>query len=147
MQAHELSAHVHHEDGDDHNRGGERRTRWVVVLAAMMMIGELIAGSLTGSMALTADGWHMGTHALALGGAVLAYRLSLRASQHRAVAGGPASNNVLKCQLRAIAFSDYKVTFSDAEKARLAAIFPNGVCDYGKPGVEQQAPKGTWLSH
>ena len=65
----------------------------------------------------------------------------------RAVAGGPASNNVLKCQLKAIAVSDYKATFSDAEKARLAAIFPNGVCDYGKPGVEQQAPRGTWLSH
>ncbi len=65
----------------------------------------------------------------------------------RAVAGGPASNNVLKCQLKPIAFSDYKVTFSDAEKARLTAIFPNGVCDYGKSGVEQQAPRGTWLSH
>jgi hypothetical protein len=65
----------------------------------------------------------------------------------RAVAGGPASNNVLKCQLKAIGSSDYKVTFSDAEKAHLAAIFPKGVCDYGKPGVEQQAPRGTWLSH
>jgi hypothetical protein len=65
----------------------------------------------------------------------------------RAVAGGPPSNDVLKCQLKAIAFSDYKVTFSDTEKARLAAIFPEGVCDYSKPGVEQQAPRGTWLSH
>jgi hypothetical protein len=65
----------------------------------------------------------------------------------RAVAGGPASNNVLKCQLKAIAFSDYKVTFSDSEKARLAAIFPDGVCDYREPGVEQQPPRGAWLSH
>jgi Tannase-like family of unknown function (DUF6351) len=65
----------------------------------------------------------------------------------RAVAGGPASNNVLKCQLKAIAFSDYQAQFSDAEKARLAAAFPNGDCDYGKPGVEQQTPAGTWLSH
>jgi hypothetical protein len=65
----------------------------------------------------------------------------------RAVAGGPASNNILKCQLRAITFSDSKVTFSDVEKDRLAALFPNGVCDYGKSGVEQQAPTGTWLSH
>ena len=65
----------------------------------------------------------------------------------RAVAGGPASNNVLKCQLKAIAFGDYKVTFSAAEKARLAAVFPNGVCDYSKPGVEQQPPRGIWLSH
>ncbi len=65
----------------------------------------------------------------------------------RAVAGGPAGNNVLKCQLKPIDFSDYKVMFSDAEKARLAAIFPKGVCDYSKPGIEQQAPTGTWLSH
>jgi Tannase-like family of unknown function (DUF6351) len=65
----------------------------------------------------------------------------------RAVAGGPASNNVLKCQLKPIASRDYKVAFSAAEKSRLAAIFPRGVCDYSKPGVEQQAPKGTWLSH
>jgi cation diffusion facilitator family transporter len=54
------------------------------------MVLELAVGWWTGSLALTADGWHMGTHALALGGAVLAYRLSLRAASHRAVAGGPA---------------------------------------------------------
>jgi cation diffusion facilitator family transporter len=41
---------------------------------------ELAAGWWTGSLALLADGWHMGTHALALGGAVLAYRLSARAA-------------------------------------------------------------------
>ncbi len=74
MSAHELSAHVHHEaDADEHNRGGERRTRWVIVLAAMMMVGELIAGNLTDSMALTADGWHMGTHVGALGLTAVAY--------------------------------------------------------------------------
>lgn len=73
--AHELSAHVHHEDADDteHNKGGERRTRWVIALAAIMMIGELVFGNLTDSMALTADGWHMGTHVGALGLTVVAY--------------------------------------------------------------------------
>jgi hypothetical protein len=65
----------------------------------------------------------------------------------RVVAGGPASNNVLKCQLKPIDFGEYKVTFSAAEKARLATIFPSGVCDYTKPGVEQQVPKGIWLFH
>jgi len=73
--AHELSAHVHHEDADDteHNKGGERRTRWVISLAAVMMVGELVFGNLTDSMALTADGWHMGTHVGALGLTVVAY--------------------------------------------------------------------------
>lgn len=75
MRAHELSAHVHHEDADDeeHNRAGERRTRWVVAIAIVMMIGELVVGSITGSTALKADGWHMGTHVGALGLTLVAY--------------------------------------------------------------------------
>ncbi len=75
MKAHELSAHVHHEDADDdeHNKAGERRTRWVVAIAAVMMVGELTVGWITGSMALTADGWHMGTHVGALGLTLVAY--------------------------------------------------------------------------
>lgn len=75
MSAHELSAHVHHEDADDeeHNKAGERRTRWVVALAAVMMVGELVVGKLTGSKALEADGWHMGTHVGALGLTLVAY--------------------------------------------------------------------------
>jgi hypothetical protein len=52
-------------------------------------------------------------------------------------AGGPLAANVLKCQLKAIDAKDYSVTFSEAESARLAAVFPNGVCDWSKPGVEQ----------
>lgn len=62
----------------DHDHGiaapaHEARTRWVVVLTFGMMIGELIVGYITNSLALTADGWHMATHAGALGMAALAY--------------------------------------------------------------------------
>jgi cation diffusion facilitator family transporter len=71
--SHDLSEHVHHEDDEGHNRSGERRTRWVVALAAVMMVGELTVGWITGSMALTADGWHMGTHVGALGLTLVAY--------------------------------------------------------------------------
>lgn len=52
---------------------GEARTRWVVGLTAVMMVAELIAGYLTHSLALTADGWHMATHVGALGLSALAY--------------------------------------------------------------------------
>jgi Co/Zn/Cd efflux system component len=45
------------------SRGRERRARLVVALTAGMMLAELIVGYLTRSMALTADGWHMATHA------------------------------------------------------------------------------------
>ncbi|HEX7855762.1 MAG TPA: CDF family Co(II)/Ni(II) efflux transporter DmeF [Sphingobium sp.] len=50
-----------------------RRTRWVVLLTAVMMVGEIVAGYLTGSMALLADGFHMATHAGALSVAAAAY--------------------------------------------------------------------------
>lgn len=88
MQSHELSAHVHHEDEDDHNRTGERRTKWVVALAALMMIGELIVGSLTGSVALKADGWHMGTHVGALGLTLVAYWYARTRAGHDAFSFG-----------------------------------------------------------
>ncbi|MBA4010462.1 MAG: cation transporter [Phenylobacterium sp.] len=54
---------------DDH----ARRTLWVVGLTALMMVAEIIAGYWTGSMALLADGFHMATHAGALGVAAAAY--------------------------------------------------------------------------
>ena len=45
---------------------GESRTRWVIGLTVVMMVVEIAAGWAFGSMALLADGWHMGTHAAAL---------------------------------------------------------------------------------
>jgi cation diffusion facilitator family transporter len=51
----------------------ERRTRWVVGLTAVMMVAELVVGTITKSLSLVADGWHMATHAGALGLAALAY--------------------------------------------------------------------------
>jgi cation diffusion facilitator family transporter len=76
--AHDLSAWRHSHQFDAGNRTGENRTRWVVVLTLVTMLVEIGAGWWTGSMALLADGWHMGTHALALGVAALAYWLARR---------------------------------------------------------------------
>jgi hypothetical protein len=64
----------------------------------------------------------------------------------RLVAGEPLTENILKCQLEPLNFSDYPVTFTPAEQAQLQAAFPGGVCDYSRPGVGQQPPLGTWLS-
>lgn len=52
----------------------ERSTRWVMLLTAATMVLEIVAGTLSGSMALLADGWHMGTHVAAFGIAIYAYR-------------------------------------------------------------------------
>ena len=65
-------------------------------------------------------------------------------SEPRLVAGAPLANDVVKCQLKPINFKEYKVSFSDAQQSRMKKIFPNGVCDYSKPGVGQVKFKGTY---
>jgi hypothetical protein len=62
----------------------------------------------------------------------------------RLVAGAPFTNDVLKCQLKPINYGDYKAAFSDAQKTRMASIFPTGVCDFSRPGVEQVPLRGTY---
>jgi hypothetical protein len=65
-------------------------------------------------------------------------------SEPRMVAGAPLTNDIIKCSLKPINYSEYKATFTDAQKARMAAIFPSGVCDFSKPGVGQGQIKGTY---
>jgi len=62
----------HHSFGTRVQSRGERRTLWVIGLTLTMMTFEIAAGAAFGSMALLADGWHMGTHAAALGVAAFA---------------------------------------------------------------------------
>ena len=64
----------------------------------------------------------------------------------RFVAGGPLAADVIKCQLKPVALSDYPAPLTPSQRTRLAEIFPAGVCDWSKPGVEQQRLRGTWLS-
>lgn len=60
-------------------------------------------------------------------------------SSPRQVAGGPLAENILKCQLRPINTADYlPATFTAEQLTRLYATFPDGVCDWTKPGVSQQ---------
>lgn len=74
-QSIEAWQHRHVFLGESHARR-ERRTWLVVALTAGMMVAEIAAGWVFGSMALTADGWHMSTHAAALGIAAMAYRFA-----------------------------------------------------------------------
>lgn len=68
--------------GDEHDENA-RRTLWVVALTAVMMVGEIIAGSIFNSMALLADGFHMATHAGALAVAAVAYTFARRHAHNR----------------------------------------------------------------
>ncbi len=67
--------HSHH-----HHHTNEKRTLWVVLLTAVTMVVEIIFGMLSGSMALLADGIHMGSHVLAIGLAWIAYIIVRRVS-------------------------------------------------------------------
>jgi cation diffusion facilitator family transporter len=89
MHSHSLDqwTHDHVFLGAQHEHN-ERRTWFVVALTAAMMIGEITAGSLFGSMALLADGWHMATHAAALGIAALAYLFARRQARNTHFAFG-----------------------------------------------------------
>ncbi|MGE8128706.1 CDF family Co(II)/Ni(II) efflux transporter DmeF [Methylobacterium sp. NPDC080182] len=79
MHTHSLEpwAHSHVFLGDRHDRHA-RRTWAVVALTAVTMVAEIAGGTWLGSMALVADGWHMSTHAAALGVAALAYHFARR---------------------------------------------------------------------
>jgi hypothetical protein len=67
-----------------------------------------------------------------------------RGADARIVAGAPLTDDVLKCQLKPIAASDYKVAPNAEQLATLQRIFPSGVCDYSKPGVGFVAKATTW---
>src|SRR3954467_6049879 len=89
MHSHSLDqwTHDHMFLGQQHAQN-ERRAWLVVALTAVMMVGEIVAGSLFGSMALLADGWHMATHAAALGIAAVAYLFARREARNSSFAFG-----------------------------------------------------------
>ena len=62
----------------------------------------------------------------------------------RLAAGAPITNDIMKCELKPVVFSDYKVTFSKSQQSRTKKIFPGGVCDWSKPGVGYASIKGTY---
>lgn len=80
---------------DEGNPLAERNTLWAVVLTAIMMVAEIIGGWMFNSMSLLADGWHMSSHALALGLSVLAYGAARRFAQDTRFAFGTWKIEVL----------------------------------------------------
>lgn len=95
MAIHDLTGWQHSHSYDAGNRGAERRTWIVVAITAATMVAEIIAGLLTGSMALLADGWHMATHVVALSIAGVAYLLARRWSRDERFAFGTWKMEVL----------------------------------------------------
>ena len=73
----------------------ERRTVVVLVLTAITMVAEIVCGSLFGSMALLADGWHMGSHAAALAIPLFAYAYARRHAENPRYSFGTGKVNAL----------------------------------------------------
>jgi Tannase-like family of unknown function (DUF6351) len=59
-------------------------------------------------------------------------------------AGGPLADNVMECRLEPLDPANYDVTFTAAQWTRLEHAFPNGVCDWSEPGVDEQ-PSLSWM--
>lgn len=80
MHTHDLSRWTHHHVFNEGNYAAERGTRAVMWITATMMVVEIIAGWRFNSMALLADGWHMSSHAFAIGLSAFAYAAARRYS-------------------------------------------------------------------
>ena len=108
-----------HVFGQDHKRPGESRTLLVVVITATMMVVEIAAGILYGSMALLADGLHMASHAAALGIAVLAYVVSRRLAPDRRFSFGVGKINSLAGYTSAILLMGFALLMASESIQRL----------------------------
>jgi cation diffusion facilitator family transporter len=77
-----------------HERG-EQRVYMVLALTVVTMVVEIVAGLIFNSMALTADGWHMGTHAAAFGITIFAYRYARKHANNPRFSFGTGKVSVL----------------------------------------------------
>ena len=105
MHPHPLENWQHSHEFSVKNEKGEQRTQYVLVLTAITMSVEIVAGSAYGSMALLADGWHMGTHVAAFLIAIFAYRYARKHENNPAYSFGTGKVNVLGGFASAIALA------------------------------------------
>jgi cation diffusion facilitator family transporter len=95
MHTHDLTPWVHDHVFDAGSRAAERGTRAVMWITAVMMVIEIVTGWWFNSMALLADGWHMSSHAVAIGLSAFAYAAARRYARDRRFAFGTWKIEVL----------------------------------------------------
>ncbi len=95
MHTHSLDTWQHPHDFAVIQEHGEKRTRQVLIITAITMLFEIAAGMAFGSMALLADGWHMGTHVAAFLITIFAYRFAKKHAANTAFAFGTGKVSVL----------------------------------------------------
>lgn len=95
VQTHSLKTWQHQHNFSNQNQQGERNTLYVLLLTISTMFAEIIAGTVYGSMALLADGWHMGTHAAAFMITLFVYRYARKHKNNPKYAFGTGKVSVL----------------------------------------------------
>ncbi|WP_028773122.1 CDF family Co(II)/Ni(II) efflux transporter DmeF [Shewanella waksmanii] len=144
MLSHAVEKHSHHHQFEQHNHQGERRTLIVLMITIVTMIVEIVAGTVYGSMALLADGWHMGTHAAAFGITLFAYRYARKHAHSDKFSFGSGKVSVLGGYTSAIAlgivallmvvesvhrlFSPQAIQFNEAITVAIIGLVVNVVC-------------------
>jgi len=125
MHTHDLERwqHSHSFLGRAHRRN-ERRTLAVAALTGAMMVVEIAAGTYYGSMALLADGWHMGTHLGALSISVLAYGFARRQRDSRAYTFGTGKFGDLAAFASAVILAVVSVLIGVESVTRLVRPVP-----------------------
>lgn len=101
-----------HEFGQERRTEGERRTVIVIAITSVMMVVEIAAGMAYGSMALLADGLHMGSHTAALGLAVFAYVYARRHADDERYSFGTGKVNALAGFTGAVVLAGFAVVMA-----------------------------------
>ncbi len=107
-----------------HQDRHERRTRLVVGLTAVMMVAEIAAGTMFGSMALLADGWHMASHVAALSLTALAYMFARRHAHDRRYSFGTGKVGALAGYTSAVVLGLIALLMGYESLSRLIAPVP-----------------------
>ena len=125
-----MHQHRHANWAHDHqffspNKSGETRTQWVLLLTLITMVVEIIAGMVFGSMALLADGWHMGTHAAAFGITLYTYAYARKNSNNDRFSFGTGKVGILGGFASAIALA--MVALMMAIESIMRLVEPNEI--------------------
>lgn len=100
---HPINNWTHSHKYNLNNNKAEKNTYYVLILTAITMVVEIVAGTLYGSMALLADGWHMGTHVTAFMITIFAYSYARKYENDDRYSFGTGKVNVLAGFTSAIA--------------------------------------------
>lgn len=113
-----------HSFGQDKRRPGESRTQLVIAITATMMVVEIAAGVLFGSMALLADGLHMASHAVALGINAYAYAYARRHARDASYSFGTGKVNTLGGFTGAVLLAAFALLMASESVQRLVSPIP-----------------------